>query len=234
MKLKYYLRGLGIGIVVTTLIFTLTSGEKESLSDAEIRERAYQLGMVDSSSLTLGALQQSSEEMELTENLMEQEALAEPESLTAQESQVVQDSTDFDAGGNSEETQVTQGDAENESSEETAKTEVTQNDNNVDEENTQSADTEQSAESIEESAQPVSGSVTTVTGAETVTITIQSGVSSLAVCRELEKAGLIEDAQSFDNYLCSIGYSRSINTGVFEIAFGTSEEEIAKIITRKR
>lgn len=202
MKLKYYLRGLGIGIVVTTLIFTLTSGEKETLSDAEIRERAYQLGMVDSSSLTLGALQQSSEDTELTENLIEQESSAEQESQEEQESQAAQESTDLEENGNSEETQVTQGDAENESPEETA--------------------------------QPVNGSVTTVTGAETVTITIQSGVSSLAVCRELEKAGLIEDAQSFDNYLCSIGYSRSINTGVFEIAFGTSEEEIAKIITRKR
>lgn len=202
MKLKYYLRGLGIGIVVTTLIFTLTSGEKEPLSDAEIRERAYQLGMVDSSSLTLGALQQSSEDTELTENLIEQESSAEQESQEEQESQAAQESTDLEENGNSEETQVTQGDAENESPEETA--------------------------------QPVNGSVTTVTGAETVTITIQSGVSSLAVCRELEKAGLIEDAQSFDNYLCSIGYSRSINTGVFEIAFGTSEEEIAKIITRKR
>lgn len=202
MKLKYYLRGLGIGIVVTTLIFTLTSGEKETLSDAEIRERAYQLGMVDSSSLTLGALQQSSEDTEPTENLIEQESSAEQESQEEQESQAAQESTDLEENGNSEETQVTQGDAENESPEETA--------------------------------QPVNGSVTTVTGAETVTITIQSGVSSLAVCRELEKAGLIEDAQSFDNYLCSIGYSRSINTGVFEIAFGTSEEEIAKIITRKR
>lgn len=47
MKLKYYLRGLGIGIVVTTLILTIAfSGHKEKLSDDEIIKRAEELGMV--------------------------------------------------------------------------------------------------------------------------------------------------------------------------------------------
>ena len=47
MKLKYYLRGLGIGIIVTTLVLMVTfSGKKEKLSDQEIMQRAEQLGMV--------------------------------------------------------------------------------------------------------------------------------------------------------------------------------------------
>jgi cell division protein YceG involved in septum cleavage len=43
----------------------------------------------------------------------------------------------------------------------------------------------------------------------------------------------VEDAKTFDNYLCNNGYSRSINPGTYEIVPGTSEEEIAKIITGK-
>jgi len=43
MKLKYYMRGLGIGIILTTLILTI-GGKK--LSDQEIKERAVDLGMV--------------------------------------------------------------------------------------------------------------------------------------------------------------------------------------------
>ena len=40
MKLKYYLRGLGIGILVTAVIMGVTQGSrKETLSDREIRER---------------------------------------------------------------------------------------------------------------------------------------------------------------------------------------------------
>ena len=50
MKLKYYLRGLGIGIIVTAVIMGASSGSrKETLSDREIRERAAELGMVEQS-----------------------------------------------------------------------------------------------------------------------------------------------------------------------------------------
>ncbi len=45
MKLKYYMRGLGIGIILTTLIIAIGSPKKE-LSDQEIRKRAEALGMV--------------------------------------------------------------------------------------------------------------------------------------------------------------------------------------------
>jgi len=45
MKLKYYMRGLGIGIILTTLILSL-GGMKEKLTDKEIIQRAGVLGMV--------------------------------------------------------------------------------------------------------------------------------------------------------------------------------------------
>ncbi len=44
--LKYYLRGLGIGIVVTTIILTIVFNIRGKLSDSEIKERASKLGMV--------------------------------------------------------------------------------------------------------------------------------------------------------------------------------------------
>ncbi len=50
MKLKYYLRGLGIGIMVTAVILSVAFGSrKETLSDREIMERATELGMVSES-----------------------------------------------------------------------------------------------------------------------------------------------------------------------------------------
>jgi hypothetical protein len=45
MKLKYYMRGLGIGIILTTLILTIARPQ-EKLSDKEIMKRATELGMV--------------------------------------------------------------------------------------------------------------------------------------------------------------------------------------------
>lgn len=48
MKLNYYMRGLGIGIVVTALLMGIaSSGKKEQMTDEEIRQRATEMGMVD-------------------------------------------------------------------------------------------------------------------------------------------------------------------------------------------
>ncbi len=48
MKLKYYLRGLGIGIICTAIIMgiALSGNKKETMTDTEIIERARLLGMV--------------------------------------------------------------------------------------------------------------------------------------------------------------------------------------------
>ena len=52
MRIKYYIRGIGIGIIFATLVLTISfyfgkgSFEKEKLSDEEIIERATELGMV--------------------------------------------------------------------------------------------------------------------------------------------------------------------------------------------
>lgn len=47
MNLKYYLRGLGIGIVVATILMGVATQGSKPMTDAEIKERAAQLGMVE-------------------------------------------------------------------------------------------------------------------------------------------------------------------------------------------
>ncbi|MDE7353746.1 MAG: hypothetical protein K2O06_11965, partial [Acetatifactor sp.] len=59
MKLQYYLRGLGIGIIVTALVMGITKDRNEPLTDAEIRAMALEIGMVDSNSLKLTDTQAS-------------------------------------------------------------------------------------------------------------------------------------------------------------------------------
>lgn len=67
-----------------------------------------------------------------------------------------------------------------------------------------------------------------------VTITVNPGESSVSVSRSLAEAGLVEDAKEYDKYLCSNGYDKTISVGTYEIPMGTSYEEIAKIITKRR
>lgn len=78
MKLRYYLRGLGIGILVTAIIFCLMPGRKENLSDEEIRARALELGMVENTSLTLADMQK--------EQVPEMESVVQAENPKPQES----------------------------------------------------------------------------------------------------------------------------------------------------
>ena len=69
MKLKYYLRGLGVGIICTAIIMgiALSGNKKEALTDTEIIERARLLGMVmkdeiqESSDLDSPPVQESDE-----------------------------------------------------------------------------------------------------------------------------------------------------------------------------
>ena len=203
MKLKYYLRGLGIGMAVTALILGISfSGrqgqEAQTLTDEQIRERASELGMVDSSELTLVALQNSAQpqttlEPEVTE---ESETMTEPEATAEHET-----TTEPEATAEPEMTTKPETTAEPEM---TTKPEATE---------------EPELITAPEQSQ--------------TTITIKKGSDSGSVSRVLYEAGLVENAKAFDNYLCNNGYSRSINPGIYEIAPGTSEEEIAKIITGK-
>lgn len=47
MNLKFYLRGLGIGIVVTVILMSIATRNQGDLTDDEIRARAVALGMVE-------------------------------------------------------------------------------------------------------------------------------------------------------------------------------------------
>ena len=197
MKLKYYLRGLGIGMAVTALILGISfSGrqgqEAQTLTDEQIRERASELGMVDSSELTLAALQNSAQ----SQTTMEPEVTEESKLTTDPETTTEPEAT-----------------AEPET---TAELEMT-----TEFETTTEPETTEEPELI------------TAPEQSQTTITIKKGSDSGSVSRMFYEAGLVENAKAFDNYLCNNGYSRSINPGIYEIAPGTSEEEIAKIITGK-
>lgn len=53
MKFKYYLRGVGIGIIFSTIILSIAFARfRPTLSAEEIRKEAYKLGMVDESNQT--------------------------------------------------------------------------------------------------------------------------------------------------------------------------------------
>lgn len=221
MKLKYYLRGLGIGMAVTALILGISfSGrqgqEAQTLTDEQIRERASELGMVDSSELTLAALQNSAQpqttmEPEVTE---EPKLTADPETTTEPEATAELETTTEPKATTEPET-------------------MTDPEATVEPETMTEPETTAEPKMTTEPEATKEPELITAPEQSQTTITIKKGSDSGSVSRMFYEAGLVENAKAFDNYLCNNGYSRSINPGIYEIAPGTSEEEIAKIITGK-
>lgn len=211
MKLKYYLRGLGIGILITTVILSLAGIGRKNMTDEEVVKRAKELGMVESTLLSDLPDQTKAEEVRPTEpETLEPETSLQPETSEQENS------------------------AEPETSEpETLEPEVSP-------EPEESASTPETPVAPEETpvapeetpVSPEDGNPDTPAG-ETVTLVIGRGESSTTVSKNLKKAGIVEDAAAFDRFLCNNGYDKKIITGTYEIPYGASEEEIAKIITRK-
>ena len=78
MKLKYYLRGLGIGIIVTTIILvSCFSMQKPKMTDAQIIEKASQLGMIMPEQDSVVAAETETTEPEETQQKNEQQVVAE-------------------------------------------------------------------------------------------------------------------------------------------------------------
>ena len=65
---------------------------------------------------------------------------------------------------------------------------------------------------------------------EYVIIEVGGGDGSDAVSRKLEAAGLVEDAQMYDDFLCANGYDKILQTGVHEIPRTADWDTIAEIL----
>ena len=208
--MRYYLRGLGIGIVVTALLMGFTKGgQKETLTDAEIVERAKSLGMVESSVLSA--------------DLGDKEDIS-VNDISEADQQEVMPETETETADNTEQTETETTDKTGQSKPETAddteqtKPETTDNTEQTKPEKETEADNPEEEETVTE---------------KRYVVTIYSGDGSRTVANRLEEMGVIEDAAEFDRYLCQNGYDKRLTTGNHEINAGADEKEIAEALVKR-
>lgn len=184
MKLKYYLRGLGIGIIVTTIVLMISFSKREaSISDEEVIARATQLGMLMKEEEPLF----SDTEEEETSDVEKEKSAAPPEDMSYPQGET-------EAGG---------GTASFDGAETGAETSP---------------------------ADAVSGSIPPQESGEPYRLTIHQGDVCRVVCETLAENGVVSDAETLRKYLFEIGYATSMSTGVYEIPYGLTNEEIAQIL----
>lgn len=219
MKLKYYMRGLGTGIVVTALILGISSGmsSENKMTDEEILARAKQLGLVERTVLSDMAKDEESTTGDTIKEPVKEEPLEEE---TVQEEPAEGEAVKEEP---MEEEAVKEEPTEEKTvQEEPVQEEVVQEDMG---ENTQAILEEENEDNkkAEEFGMPDESG--------TITVTIVKGDSSDSVSRRLEEAGLVDNAVSYDKYLCKNGYDKNIRVGNYEIPADATGEEIARIIT---
>ena len=91
MNLKYYLRGLGIGTIVTALILGIALGNpNDQMSNEEIKQRAKELGMVEGTGVLTDGVEEPEQALQPTEKPAEPEQALQPTEKPAEPEPTIQ------------------------------------------------------------------------------------------------------------------------------------------------
>ncbi len=209
MKLKYYLRGLGIGIVVTALLMGYSNKNRAAEPKAEVATEE-----------TAGDLLVDRNGEATTEEVIEQSTV---ENVTVE--------TDS-AETSEEETSQEETASELESSTQEAET-ITETES-VTETETESGQAEEATDKKEQTQSSTEADAGNALLQTTIEINIVRGDDSGTVARKLQNAGMVESATEYDAYLMQHGYDKKIRVGKVEIPVDATWQEIAEYISGKR
>ena len=217
MKVKYYMRGLGIGIILTTLILSI-GNTNEKLTDKEIMARAKELGMVTQDEYNANLDQIMKDEKPTSAaNLLSGAPSVTPVNPSAESTvqPTVQPTTAQTAGSTTEPT-ITPVTAPT-SAPTAAPTAVPT-----------VAPSQETTKEPTPTKKPAADN--NQTSGKEISFTINSGMSSGKVAELLVVVGLIEDEDDFNNYIVKAGKASIIRAGSYSIPQGASYEEILKKI----
>ena len=220
MRLKYYLRGAGVGVLVTTLIFVTVlafSRANKPTTDDQIIADAMALGMVfpdneESKIDEPGVIPVENNEASVSDATLQQNESVELETPTDNEqlAQTLEEIKNLTDAAAAEQANL---DAQRAEGAEEKKTEDVKTDT--------TAETKKEEEAVVTST------------AEKIAFSVGGGDSSYDVAKNLVKQGLVQDALAYDRYLEQNGYDRKLKTGTFYLDTNMSEEEIAQVLIGK-
>lgn len=227
-----YLRGLGLGMIVTALVLSFgVKSENKTMTDAEVRARAKELGMVEESEKLKDAVSKEAvngEEAaaEVTDSANEDE----PAEEVTEPNEVKADGTDkSEEPAEVKKPDATKDDVDKpeevteEPIKESSPKEKVEDDKDA-------AEIDNKKEEIKEAARDEKKSEDDKSK-KPYSLKIERGYSSDRVAGILEDAGVIDNAAAFDRYLCSNGYDKRISVGSYQIPAGADYSTVAKLIT---
>lgn len=219
MKRKYYMRGLGVGILVTAILCAFAyPKQSEPMTDAEVIARAKQLGYVkDEGGVTPDDIDKIKENGKVsgTPGVTE-----DPESTPN-----ITDEPEGTPGPTSSPVPTPEPPNPPDGPE---KPDVPATPTPAVKPTATSVPTKKPTEKPKATATPV-GSVSS--DGKSYTITVERGMTATRVAERLAAAGAISDVNDFISYLRKNNLTDFINIGKFTIPKGASYEEIGHLLT---
>jgi cytoskeletal protein RodZ len=219
MKMKFYVRGLGVGFVLSALIFVIAfSFYKPSYSKEEIKNMAEKEGykVTDpDSTLDESKTDKSSktDTKKATDSSKSDKKTTDDSSKSA--ATTTTDNSKSDAKTNTDTSKTLQESEDDKKTASAADNTTTTADANG---NTTTT-TEVAPEDVQKN---------------NIRIDVEKGASdSLAIANDLASMGVVDNGKSFDNFMNENGYSRRIQPGTFEFHKGMTYNEVANILTHK-
>ena len=216
MKLKFYLRGIGLGIIVAVALCISAGMKNDQISDEEIIKRAEALGMVPSRETLNESVDEAIRDGLETEEMTENDASGDAAAVKVNENIPATEP---------DETEVNPDEADNSNFDETPP--AAGSDGAATPKVTPTLTKEVTPALTKEADKDTND---TENDTEYITVVVERGSGSDTVARKIEAAGLVANASEFDRYLCNNGYDKRISAGNHKIPINAREEEIAKIL----
>lgn len=240
MKLRSYMRGLGIGIIVSTLLVGFAyRNVSPTMTDEEIKAAAEKLGMVEEDKTLINNSQKNDKVLSESQDVIKEAGqgqdktvIGKDDSETKAEEDKKSEANNVANADNKAEENKTNADNKAEAENKTNADDKIGADNKANADNKTKVDNAEENKTDSEPVAAVSVSGTAVSH-DVYVITIAKGSGSDTVSRLLEMGGLVKSSQEFDQYLCNNGYDSRIVEGDHSIPADASYEEIAKIITTR-
>lgn len=248
MKVKYFLRGLGFGILITTLLLFVSMDKNKSteMTDEQIVERAKELGMLTQDEVddyrlgeSLDNIKASLKATEVPESSPEvsqgSESVSPSPSASQQPEENSTQKTDKTSADESSSSEV----ADVKESKEPTASEKTDSDKTNSEKTTSGNKTTSNKKNTDTTKNNTTNSSTQKSNSknssnkitDTIIIKIETGMVSKSIAKYLYQKNVIGSATDFNNYLMEHKLTNKIIAGEYKIPVDATYEEIVEIIT---
>lgn len=243
MKLKYYLRGLGLGILFTTIILMIAfHTHPNDISDDEVIRRAKKLGMVEQNN-GLGTIRdlQNSQEQPDTESVPDTQVqpdttVTEVTEQTGQSQNVNKNSKNNGGwrqfGTQMQDTSASETAFEQEDANAASGTVADAVGDGGDNQNSPVSVTGEADRTVSQQ-QDASNTNSSVDNEGDYKLVVKKGDGCRAVAETLMAEGIIEDSEDFRNYMNKRGLDNKLSVGEFTIPREVSYKKLAKILTNQ-